>query len=92
MQPKHWPEPKMGAAIVAFLEMLAVERGATKNTLDAYKRDLQGAEEAIGDLLEVKSAALIKLDPKGRIRASNCGTERFCLRQFFAFAAEEGWR
>jgi integrase/recombinase XerD len=93
LQPKHWPEPKMGAAIVAFLEMLAVERGATKNTLDAYKRDLQGAEEVIGDLLEVKSAALIKLDSKwAEFAPATVARKGSALRQFFAFAVEEGWR
>ncbi|MDZ4138813.1 MAG: site-specific integrase, partial [Erythrobacter sp.] len=38
----------MSAATEAFLAMLAAERGAAANTLAAYRRDLGGAEEAIG--------------------------------------------
>ncbi|MBO0750372.1 MAG: site-specific integrase, partial [Porphyrobacter sp.] len=41
----------MGAAIDAFLAMLAAERGAAANTLAAYRRDLEGAEELLGDLV-----------------------------------------
>lgn len=42
----------MGAASEAFLDMLAAERGAAINTLAAYRRDLQGSEDLIGDLIE----------------------------------------
>ena len=31
------------AAIEAFLEMMSAERGASPNTLDAYRRDLEDA-------------------------------------------------
>ena len=40
----------MGAAIDSFLAMLAAERGAAPNTLAAYRRDLEGAEDLLGDL------------------------------------------
>ncbi len=32
-----------GALIEAFLEMMAAERGAARNTLEAYRRDLNEA-------------------------------------------------
>ena len=32
-------------AIAAFLAMLAAERGAARNTLDAYRRDLEDAAD-----------------------------------------------
>ena len=38
--------------------MLAAERGAATNTLDAYRRDLEGAEELAGDLVAADRAAL----------------------------------
>jgi len=41
--------------------MLAAERGAAANTLAAYRRDLEGAEEAIGDLVTADNAALASL-------------------------------
>ena len=44
--------------IEQFLAMLAAERGASVNTLAAYRRDLEGAEQAIGDLVKADNAAL----------------------------------
>ena len=41
--------------------MLAAERGAAANTLMAYRRDLEGAQEAIGDLAAADGAALARL-------------------------------
>ncbi|HBR82777.1 MAG TPA: recombinase XerD, partial [Erythrobacter sp.] len=42
----------MGASIADFLAMLATERGAARNTVLAYGRDLEQAEELIGTRLE----------------------------------------
>jgi len=41
----------------AFLEMLAAERGAARNTLKAYRADLQAAEAALGQTLVRADAA-----------------------------------
>ena len=46
--------------ITAFLEMLAAERGAAKNTLDAYARDLGGYGEYLGE----QGVALVEADPQ----------------------------
>jgi integrase/recombinase XerD len=46
--------------ITAFLEMLAAERGAAKNTLDAYARDLGGYL----DHLDSAGTALVDADPR----------------------------
>jgi integrase/recombinase XerD len=59
----------MSAATQAFLAMLAAERGAALNTLAAYRRDLDQAEEAIGDLAgasrdEVASLAVSRAKPR----------------------------
>ena len=39
----------MSRATQAFLDMLAAERGAAPNTLAAYRRDLDGAEDVLGE-------------------------------------------
>ena len=51
----------MGAASNAFLDMLAAERGAAVNTLAAYRRDLEGAEELIGDLADARREDIARL-------------------------------
>ena len=40
-----------GQLIAAFLEMMAAEAGAARNTLLAYERDLRGASELLGGRL-----------------------------------------
>ncbi len=42
--------------IAAFLEMMAAEAGAARNTLLAYERDLRGASELLGGGLARASA------------------------------------
>lgn len=80
-------------AVSSFLAMLAAERGAAANTIAAYGRDLAGAEEAIGDLLTADAARLATL---GRYWAdlAPASLARKCsaLRQFYAFAVDEGLR
>jgi integrase/recombinase XerD len=82
-----------------FLEMLAAERGAARNTLDAYGRDLrdfagfaarrgQAADDAGTDLLR----AYIKwLDGQG-MAARTQARRLSALRRFFRFLAAEGLR
>lgn len=83
----------MSAATQAFLDMLAAERGAAANTLAAYRRDLEGAEEAIGDLASAERAAVAKLASKwAALAPSTVARKSSALRQFFGFAVDEGWR
>jgi len=83
----------MSAAVQAFLDMLASERGAAANTLSAYARDLAGAEEAIGDLAEVGRDAVASLAGQWRALApATVARKASALRQFFGFALDEGWR
>lgn len=76
-----------------FLAMLAVERGAAANTLSAYRRDLQGAREAIGDLAGADTSKLASL---GKIwsglAASSLARKCSALRQFYGFLVDEGLR
>lgn len=73
--------------------MLAAERGAAANTLAAYRRDLDGAEEALGDLTQADGPALASL---GKVWAdlAPASLARKCsaLRQFYGFLIDEGLR
>ncbi|HSJ79145.1 MAG TPA: tyrosine recombinase [Erythrobacter sp.] len=83
----------MSAATEAFLAMLAAERGAALNTLAAYRRDLDGAEEAIGELAEVHRDAVAGLAQEwASLAPASVARKSSALRQFFGFAVDEGWR
>jgi integrase/recombinase XerD len=73
--------------------MLAAERGAAANTLIAYRRDLEAASQAVGDLPDADAAALAGLgkawaDLAPSSLARRCST----LRQFYGFLIDEGLR
>ncbi len=83
----------------AFLEMLVVERGAAKNTLDAYARDLRDA----GAFLANRGLALEGADADslraylGHLAASGMSARTAArrlsaLRQFYRFLYAEGVR
>ncbi|AUX69778.1 recombinase XerD [Porphyrobacter sp. HT-58-2] len=83
----------MSAATDAFLAMLAAERGAARNTLAAYARDLAQAEEAIGDLAVAERDAVAGLAGKwAALAPASVARKASALRQFFGFAIDEGWR
>lgn len=77
-----------------FLEMMAAERGAARNTLLAYRTDLMLASEALGGKLEsAGEAALSRLtDEWASLAASTAARKASSLRRFFAFLREEGLR
>ena len=89
----------MPDAIDGFLAMLAAERGAAKNTIEAYRRDLEGAQL----VLERDGVALIDastddlrdylttLDQSG-LKASSAARKLAALRQFYRFLYAEGQR
>ena len=73
--------------------MLAAERGAAINTLLAYRRDLEGAEEAIGDLVLADQAAFASLGAAwAGLAPSSLARKCSALRQFCGFMLDEGWR
>lgn len=73
--------------------MLAAERGASANTLAAYTRDLDGAEELLGDLAKAPRTSVAKLASAwSDLAPSTIARKTSALRQFFGFAIEEGWR
>lgn len=82
-----------GPAIDSFLAMLAAERGAAANTLAAYRTDLVGAQNQIGQLAEADAAAVASLagiwaDLSPASFARKCSA----LRQFYLFLVDEGVR
>lgn len=83
----------------AFLEMMAVERGAAINTLDAYRRDLDDLDgyltrRGVSPLsaqpadLSAYMRALADAGMATRTQARRLS----CLRQFYGFVFAEGWR
>jgi len=85
--------------IDAFLEMLAAERGAARNTLDAYRRDLRDASAYLdgrGGSLQAAGAPELQsymeqLSANG-LSARTAARRLSALRQFFRFLHGEGWR
>ncbi len=97
------PRPALAIRITprieAFLEMLVAERGAARNTIDSYRRDLadvesflakrdRGIEAATTDDLRDYLAAL----NAGGATASTAARRLSALRQFFRFLYSEGVR
>ena len=83
-----------GALIERFLEMMAAERGAARNTLAAYRRDLdQASALANGRLARATTAVLRKIMADySALAASTAARKLSALRQFFAFLLDEGER
>jgi integrase/recombinase XerD len=89
--------PGSAVLIEGFLEMLAAERGAAKNTLDAYRRDLT----ALAHFAERRGTTLTGVTPAditGYLREmSEAGLappsrarQLSSMRQLFRFLADEG--
>ena len=80
--------------IAAFLEMLAAEAGAARNTLLAYERDLRGASEVLGGRLAEASAD--DLTRRGGewmpLARATVARKAAALRRFYAFLQDEGIR
>ena len=85
------PDPR---AIALFLDMLASEQGAARNTLLAYGRDLEGASEDLqGRLAGAVSADLERLFAGwGDLAPASLSRKRSALRRFFAFLVAENIR
>jgi integrase/recombinase XerD len=81
------------SAIESFLAMLAAERGAAQNTLLAYRRDLDAAEAAVGDLVHADRAGLTGLGQAwSDLAPSSLARRCSALRQFYGFLMDEGLR
>ncbi|WP_439816850.1 site-specific tyrosine recombinase XerD [Zavarzinia sp. CC-PAN008] len=89
------PPVRLSLEAEAFLEMLAVERAAKVNTLDAYRRDLADYEAFLAPRTVLAAgpdsvpAYLAALSQAGRAERT-VNRRLSCLRQFHAFLLEEG--
>ena len=73
--------------------MLAAERGAAANTLAAYRRDLDGAEELVGDLVTADRHSLGRLGQGwAALAPSTVARKASALRHFYGFLLDEGLR
>jgi integrase/recombinase XerD len=86
------------ASIEAFLEMMAAERGASRNTLDAYRRDLVAFDGHLarhGGAAEKATREQVRryLATMAATAAASSQARRLsALRQYFAFLYAEGLR
>lgn len=82
------------ALVDRFLDMMAAEAGASRNTLAAYRTDLERTAEALGGTLgSADSDALSSLGGKwGELASSTVARRSAALRRFFGFLVEEGLR
>jgi integrase/recombinase XerD len=80
--------------IDAFLEMMAAEAGAARNTLLAYRCDLKGAADLIeGGLAEASPERLRRLAEAWMpLKRATVGRKAAALRRFFGFLQDEGIR
>jgi integrase/recombinase XerD len=80
--------------IALFLDMLAAERGAAKNTLLAYGRDLEQASDWLGGRLGAAAAAdLATLSAHwAELARASAARKGSAVRQFFGFLVAEGLR
>jgi len=85
--------------IEPFLEMLAVERGASRHTLDAYRRDLARARKFLaGRGVELEAAAeedlraFLRAESAAGLEAATVARRLAALRTYFRFLYLEGRR
>jgi integrase/recombinase XerD len=80
--------------IERFLEMMAAEAGAARNTIAAYRRDLTQASEMLGGRLACADAAMLRTLGEGwlALAPSSVARKASALRRFFAFLADDGLR
>jgi integrase/recombinase XerD len=88
------PLPNDSRLIALFLDMLAAERGAAKNTLLAYGRDLEQASEWLGGGLGGATPAdLTKLSSEwAALARASAARKGSAVRQFFGFLVADGLR
>jgi integrase/recombinase XerD len=87
---------KSAARLEAFLEMMSAERGASENTLAAYRRDLEDADAFMTSGLANATTGDIRGwldDINGRgFSASTQARKLSSMRQFYRFLYAEGLR
>lgn len=82
------------ALVDRFLDMLAAEAGASRNTLAAYRTDLERTADALGGPIgNAGSDALARLGGEWRdLAPSTVARRSAALRRFYGFLIDEGIR
>jgi len=76
-----------------FLDMMAAEGGAARNTLAAYRSDLAAAAAELGSLEQAQTADLATLGERwGGLAPSTVARRAAALRRFYGFLHDEGLR
>ena len=80
--------------IPAFLEMMAAEAGAARNTLLAYRRDLDGASRLLDGRLAAASIEELRRLAEAwmPLKRATVARKAAALRRFFGFLLDEGFR
>nr|WP_314257143.1 site-specific tyrosine recombinase XerD [uncultured Devosia sp.] len=88
-----------GHTIGAFLEMMSAERGAAKNTIDAYRRDLSdysgfvtGKGKTLLDVERDTVTAYLERVKLDGLSASSAARRLSAIRQFHRFLCADGMR
>ena len=85
--------PADRALVDRFCDMMAAEAGASRNTLLAYRRDLESAAEIFGSLEHAGAAELSRLgEAWSDLAPSTIARRSAALRRFFGFLLDEGLR
>jgi integrase/recombinase XerD len=81
-------------SIAAFLEMMAAEAGAARNTLLAYERDLHGASELLGGGLAGAAPDELRRLAEAwmSLKRATVARKAAALRRYYAFLQDEGMR
>ncbi|SEJ33461.1 integrase/recombinase XerD [Sphingomonas sp. OV641] len=82
------------ALIDRFLEMMAAQLGAARNTISAYRSDLLLASEVLGGRLATADAAAVERlgEEWASLARATVARKSAALRRFFAFLHDEGLR
>ena len=86
--------PDDRALVDRFLDMMAAEAGASRNTLVAYRTDLERAADALGGVLgEAKTDDVSRLgEAWADLAPSTVARRSAALRRFYGFLFDEGLR
>jgi integrase/recombinase XerD len=76
-----------------FLDMMAAESGSSRNTLAAYRNDLERSAESMGKLGTASTDDLSRLGARwADLAPSTVARRSAALRRFFAFLVDDGLR
>jgi integrase/recombinase XerD len=85
--------PDDRALVDRFCDMMAAEVGASRNTLLAYRRDLEAAAQVYGSLENAGAAELGRLgEAWAALAPSTVARRSASLRRFYGFLLDEGVR